>query len=44
MTSHHEGETWGLEVVETKDGENLLFTIGDDNKILMFDFEAKKFI
>lgn len=38
MASHHEGEAWGLELVPSG---NALFTIGDDNKILEFDYENK---
>lgn len=36
LASHHEGEAWGLEVVPE---ENLLLTIGDDNKVMVFDYE-----
>ena len=38
MASHHEGESWGLEMVPES---NSLFTIGDDNKILEFNYEQK---
>lgn len=41
MASHHEGEAWGLEVVP-EDG--IILTIGDDNKVMVFDYENKKFI
>ena len=41
MASHHEGEAWGLEVVPE---ENLVLTIGDDNKVMVFDYEQKKFV
>lgn len=41
MASHHEGEAWGLEIVPENSS---LFTIGDDNKILEFDYEAKRFV
>ena len=41
MASHHEGEAWGLEIVPDS---NSLFTIGDDNKILEFDYERKQFV
>ena len=41
MASHHEGEAWGLEVIPE---ENLILTIGDDNKVMMFDYNTKTFI
>lgn len=41
MASHHEGEAWGLEVVPD---ENLILTVGDDNKVMVYDYEQKKFI
>jgi hypothetical protein len=41
LASHHEGEAWGLEVVPE---DNLILTIGDDNKVMVFDYEQKKFL
>lgn len=41
LASHHEGESWGLEVVPE---ENLILTIGDDNKVMVFDYLKKQFI
>jgi len=41
MASHHEGEAWGLEIVPES---NSIFTIGDDNKILEFNYEKKEFV
>jgi len=41
MASHHEGEAWGLELVPET---NTLFSSGDDNKVLEYDFENKRFI
>lgn len=41
MASHHEGEAWGLEVIPE---DNTIMTIGDDNKVLVFDYENKKFV
>ena len=41
MVSHHEGEAWGLELVPES---NTIFTVGDDNKILEYDYEKKIFI
>jgi len=41
LASHHEGEAWGLEIIPE---DNLLFTIGDDNKVMIFDYEKKQFI
>jgi len=41
LASHHEGEAWGLEVLD-QDGQFL--TCGDDNKVMLFDYVNKKFI
>jgi hypothetical protein len=41
MASHHEGESWGLAMIHD---EGLLFSIGDDNKIMAYDFREKKFL
>jgi hypothetical protein len=41
MASHYEGETWGLEIVPET---NSIFTVGDDNKIMQFNYEEKKFV
>lgn len=41
MASHHEGEAWGIELVPEA---GALFTIGDDNKILEYNFEKKQFV
>lgn len=41
LASHHEGEAWGLEIAPEK---NIIVTVGDDNKILVFDYEQKKLI
>ena len=41
LASHHEGEAWGLEIVPE---DNTIMSIGDDNKIMVFDYENKKFI
>lgn len=41
MASHHEGEAWGLEVVPE---DHIILTIGDDNKVMVFDYENKRFI
>lgn len=41
LASHHEGEAWGLEVIPE---EKTIMTIGDDNKIMVFDYENKKFL
>lgn len=40
MKSHFEGEVWGLEVVP---GSSKVITSGDDNMVLMYDYETKKF-
>jgi WD40 repeat protein len=39
MHSHHDGEVWGLCVME---GESKFFTSGDDNKVYMFDIKTRK--
>ena len=36
---HHDGETWGLDV-----HDNFIFTCGDDNKIMLWDWKEKKFL
>lgn len=41
MVSHHEGETWGIDLVPAT---NSLYSIGDDNKILEFNIEERKFV
>ena len=41
MASHHDGEAWGLAIIPQSKS---LLSIGDDNKILEFDFGEKKFI
>ena len=40
MKSHFEGEVWGLEVVAA---QNKVITCGDDNMIMMFDYETHQF-
>lgn len=37
LTSHCDGEVWGLFLVELEDGSMRLLTSGDDNRILAFD-------
>jgi len=41
LSSHHEGESWGLEVIPET---NSIMTIGDDNKIMEFNYKEKKFV
>ena len=41
MHSHHDGESWGLVVIE---GDNKYITSGDDNKLLMYDALTHKVI
>lgn len=41
LASHHEGEAWGLAII---DETNQFLTIGDDNKLMQFDYMQKKFI
>ena len=41
MASHHEGEAWGLQVVPEI---NSIFTVGDDNKLMQFNYEERKFV
>lgn len=42
MHSHHDGEIWGLTLIDSK--QEVFMTSGDDNKILMFDVLSKKMI
>jgi hypothetical protein len=37
MTSHADGETWGLDVVTLENGETRVITSGDDNRILAYN-------
>lgn len=37
MTSHGDGEVWGLDVVTLQDGSIKLITSADDNRILCYD-------
>lgn len=41
LASHHEGEAWGLEIIPE---DNQILTIGDDNKVLVYNYETKKFV
>ena len=41
MASHHEGEAWGLELVPEN---NSILSVGDDNKILEFDYVKKAYL
>jgi len=40
VQSHFEGEVWGLELVP---GQNKVLTCGDDNKVMMYDYETYTF-
>lgn len=40
LSSHHEGETWGLELIK---GTTKVATCGDDNKFLLYDYVTHKF-
>ena len=37
MTSHCDGEEWGLDVVELAPGDIRLMTSGDDNRVLSYN-------
>lgn len=41
LASHHEGESWGLDVIPD---EKTILTVGDDNKIMAFDYENRRFV
>lgn len=41
LASHHEGESWGLEILSE---DNLILTSGDDNKVMAFDFVNRRFV
>ncbi|TNV82525.1 hypothetical protein FGO68_gene16014 [Halteria grandinella] len=41
LASHHEGETWGLEVISE---DRTILTTGDDNKIMAFDYANRRFV
>jgi hypothetical protein len=36
LASHHVGEAWGLEVIPE---DKTILTIGDDNKVMVFDYQ-----
>jgi len=43
MTSHCDGEVWGLDVVDiTGNGDLRILTSADDNRILAYDVKAHK--
>jgi hypothetical protein len=43
MTSHCDGEVWGLDVVDiTGKGDLRMITSGDDNRVLAYDVKAHK--
>ena len=42
MTSHGDGEVWGLEIVNLPDGSIRVITSADDNRILCYDPKAHK--
>jgi hypothetical protein len=41
LASHHEGEAWGLECVPENTS---IFTVGDDNKIMEFNYQTRQFV
>jgi outer membrane protein assembly factor BamB len=41
LASHHEGESWGLEVIPE---DKTIITTGDDNKIMTFDYANRRFV
>jgi hypothetical protein len=43
MTSHCDGEVWGLDVVDISGkGDLRMITSGDDNRVLAYDVKAHK--
>ena len=40
MTSHCDGEVWGLDVVDIGNGQMRMITSGDDNRILTYNLET----
>lgn len=42
MTSHGDGEVWGLDVVHLPDGQIRLITSADDNRVLCYDVKQHK--
>lgn len=41
MTSHCEGEVWGLDVVTISKGEYRFLTSADDNRVLAYNVVTK---
>lgn len=42
MTSHCDGEAWGIDVVDFEDGSMRLLTVADDNRVLAYDPKERK--
>jgi len=42
MTSHCDGEVWGLDVIELEGGNTRVITSADDNRLLVYDIKAHK--
>ena len=42
MTSHCDGEVWGLDFVDIGDGDYRIITSADDNRILAYDVKKHK--
>jgi len=41
MTSHCDGEVWGLDVIEIGKGQSRVITSADDNRLLAYDVKSK---
>ena len=41
MSSHCDGECWGLEVIHLENGEIRVLTSADDNRILAYDLTKR---
>jgi WD40 repeat protein len=41
LASHHEGESWGLELIPE---DKTIMTVGDDNKVMVFDYANRRFV
>ena len=41
MTSHCDGEVWGLDVIDLGKGQTRIITSADDNRLLAYDVKSK---
>jgi hypothetical protein len=42
MTSHCDGEVWGLDIIQIGNGDLRAITSADDNRLLTYDIKKRK--